>query len=184
MRDAGGERMMAASLAGAAWGETGDEPAPANDTFRQAMRGVAATVNIVTICVDGRPMGMTATAMSSVSMDPPSLLVCINACLTMHDPMEDVAHFCVNVLHGGQQELARIFADPARKASRFLDGWLMDGNRPPRLAEAQAAMLCRRIGHHRFGTHSIFIGVVEEVWTRDGIDPLVYLDGRYAGIAG
>jgi flavin reductase (DIM6/NTAB) family NADH-FMN oxidoreductase RutF len=179
MRDTGSDRMMAASLAGAAWGETGDRVSAANDTFRQAMRGVAATVNIVTICVDGRPMGMTATAMSSVSMDPPSLLVCINSCLTMHDPMEDVAHFCVNVLHGGQQELARMFADPARKESRFLDGWLMDGTRPPRLAEAQAAMLCRRIGHHRFGTHSIFIGEVDEVVLRPEARPLVYCNGAY-----
>ena len=40
-------------------------------------------------------------------------------------------------------------------------------------------MLCRRIDHHRFGTHSIFIGQVEEVFIRDEIDPLVYLDGRY-----
>ena len=72
---------------------------PLADLFRQAMRRVAATVNVVTICVDGQLMGMTATAMSCVSMDPPSLLVCINQALTMHAPMEDVSHFAVNVLH-------------------------------------------------------------------------------------
>ena len=179
MRDLGVGKMMAASLAGAAWGETGVDESPACDTFRRAMRGVAATVNIVTIWVDGGPMGMTATAMSSVSLDPPSLLVCINSSLTMHDPMEDVSHFCVNVLHGDQQELARMFADPTRKADRFLEGWLIDGARPPRLADAQSAMLCRRIGHHRFGTHSIFIGEVEEVVLRPEGRPLVYCNGAY-----
>ena len=52
----------------------------------------------------------------------------------------------------------------------------------PRLIDAQASILCRRIDHHPFGTHSIFIGVVEEVSTRDGVDPLVYLDGRYGSV--
>ena len=53
---------------------------------------------------------------------------------------------------------------------------------PPRLIDAQASILCRRIDHHQFGTHSIFIGVVEAVTTRDGINPLVYLDGRYGTV--
>ena len=95
----------------------------------------------------------------------------------MHAPMEDVTHFCVNVLHGGQRELARMFADPARKATRFREGWLVDDARPPRLADAQAAMLCRRIDHHRFGTHSIFIGQVEEVVLSPGARPLIYCNG-------
>ena len=53
---------------------------------------------------------------------------------------------------------------------------------PPRLADAQATILCRRIDHHQFGTHSIFIGVVEAVTTREGVNPLVYLDGRYGSV--
>ena len=153
---------------------------PLDDLFRQAMRRVAATVNVVTICVDGQLMGMTATAMSCVSMDPPSLLVCINQALTMHAPMEDVSHFAVNVLHGDQQETARMFADRTRKASRFVSGWAVDGSRPPRLEAAQASFLCRRTDHHRFGTHSIFIGIVEGIDMRAEIDPLIYVDGAYA----
>jgi flavin reductase (DIM6/NTAB) family NADH-FMN oxidoreductase RutF len=46
--------------------------------------------------------------------------------------------------------------------------------------DAQASLLCRRIDHHQFGTHSIFIGVVEDVVVREEIDPLVYLAGNYA----
>ena len=152
---------------------------PLADLFRQAMRRVAATVNVVTICVDGQLMGMTATAMSCVSMDPPSLLVCINQALTMHAPMEDVSHFAVNVLHGDQQEMARMFADRTLKAARFVSGWAVDGSRPPRLEAAQASFLCRRTDHHRFGTHSIFIGVVEAIDMRAEIDPLIYVDGAY-----
>jgi flavin reductase (DIM6/NTAB) family NADH-FMN oxidoreductase RutF len=149
--------------------------------FRQAMRRVASTVNVITICVGGEPMGLTATAMSSLSLDPPSLLICINRAATLHASLEDVDYFCVNVLHRSQEPIARMFADRGQRALRFSQGWQIDCARPPRLLDAQAAMLCRRIDNHRFGTHSIFIGQVEEVVSREDADPLIYVDGRYGG---
>jgi flavin reductase len=151
--------------------------------FRQAMRRVASTVNVISICADGQPMGITATAMSSLAMDPPSLLVCINRAARLHASMEDVSHFGVNVLHRDQEDLAQMFADRERHALRFVEGWEMDGARPPRLADAQAYLLCRRTDHHQFGTHSIFIGVVEHVEVREDVHPLVYLDGRYGSVS-
>jgi len=153
------------------------------DAFRQAMRRVAATVNVISICVDGTPMGITATAVSSISLDPPSLLVCINQAASLHAPMGDMSHFCVNVLHGAQEGVARLFADRARHALRFASGWEEDGDGPPRLHDAQATILCRRLDSHSFGTHSIFIGVVEDVKVRADVDPLVYLDGAYRSLA-
>jgi flavin reductase (DIM6/NTAB) family NADH-FMN oxidoreductase RutF len=74
-----------------------------------------------------------------------------------------------------------MFADRSRQALRFASGWDVDCDRPPRLADAQAAILCRRIHHHGYGTHSIFIGEVEAVTVRSEVNPLVYLDGRYGG---
>lgn len=147
--------------------------------FRQAMRRVASTVNVITICVDGQPMGITATAMSSLAMDPPSLLVCINQAAALHGSLTDVTHFRVNVLHRDQAHLSQMFADRTKEAMRFVSGWDLGPDAPPRLIDAQASLLCRRIDHHQFGTHSIFIGVVEEVVVRDAVDPLVYLDGHY-----
>ena len=152
--------------------------------YRQAMRSVASTVNVITICVRGDPMGITATAMSSLAMDPPSLLVCINRAAAMHASMEDVSHFGVNVLHRDQEHLAQMFADRNQRALRFTTGWHLDCERPPRLVDAQASILCRRIDHHQFGTHSIFIGVVEDVVVRPEVDPLVYLDGKYRSAVG
>jgi flavin reductase (DIM6/NTAB) family NADH-FMN oxidoreductase RutF len=153
------------------------------DGFRQAMRRVASTVNVITICVDGQPMGITATAMSSLAMDPPSLLVCINRAATLHGSIKDVSHFAVNVLHRDQEHLAQMFADRTMAALRFTSGWHLDCDRPPRLSDAQASLLCRRTDHHQFGTHSIFIGVVEDVAVRDEIDPLVYVNGSYGSAA-
>jgi flavin reductase (DIM6/NTAB) family NADH-FMN oxidoreductase RutF len=151
------------------------------EAFKQAMRRVAATVNVISICVDGKPMGITATAVSVVSMDPPSLLVCVNQAASVHPWIEDVLHFNVNVLHRDQAGVATIFADRKLEAQRFIRGWDNDCVTPPRLRNAQAAIRCRRIDHHRFGTHSIFIGVVEEVAIRDEIDPLIYLNGSFGG---
>ena len=150
--------------------------------FRQAMRRVASTVNVITICVDGQPMGITATAMSSLAMDPPSLLVCINQAAALHGSIKDVSHFAVNVLHRDQQHLAQIFADRGKAELRFTGGWHLDCERPPRLVDAQASLLCRRIDHHEFGTHSIFIGVVEDVVVRDEVAPLLYLNGNYGSV--
>jgi flavin reductase (DIM6/NTAB) family NADH-FMN oxidoreductase RutF len=143
------------------------------------MRRVASTVNVITICVNGDPMGITATAMSSISMDPPSLLVCINRAATLHASMEDVTHFGVNVLHSDQADLAQMFADRTQHSLRFASGWNLDCRQPPRLIDAQASLLCRRIDHHRFGTHSIFIGLVEDAMVREEVDPLLYLNGQY-----
>ena len=147
--------------------------------FRQAMRRVASTVNVITICVGGEPMGITATAMSSLALDPPSLLVCIHRAASMHGSMGDVAHFGVNVLHRDQEHLARMFADREARHLRFASGWTLDGAGPPRLVDAEAFILCRRTDHHQFGTHSIFIGVVEAVSYRPEVEPLVYLNGSF-----
>jgi flavin reductase len=152
---------------------------PLADSFRQAMRRVASTVNVITVCVGGEPRGITATAMSALALDPPSLLICINRTSSLHPSMEDVTHFRVNVLHRDQEGIARMFADRTQRDLRFASGWDLSCERPPILEDAQAAILCRRTDHHRFGTHSIFIGVVEEVVVRDEVRPLVYLDGDY-----
>ena len=156
-----------------------DHDAALTQDFRQAMRRVASTVNVITICVKGEPRGITATAMSALALDPPSLLICINKAAALHASMEDMSHFAVNVLHRDQEDIAQMFADRSQEALRFVSGWQVDCAKPPRLADAQASFLCRRTDHHRFGTHSIFIGVVEDVTMREGTDPLLYLDGSY-----
>ena len=150
-----------------------------SDSFRQAMRRVASTVNVISICVDGQTMGITATAVSPISMEPPSLLVCINRAASVHGSMEDASHFRLNVLHREQEAVAHMFADRSQHRLRFQSGWDLDCAGAPALADAQAAILCRRTDSHSFATHSIFIGLVEQVTVRDDVDPLLYLDGRY-----
>ncbi len=150
------------------------------DDFRNAMRGVASTIHIVTLTLEGAPKGMTATAVSSLSMDPPSLLVCMNESVSMHGAMAGIEWFCVNVLTTRHIDVARTFSDSRLRDVRFETGsWSIDDEHAPRLADAQAAMLCKRVGHHRFGTHSIFLGEVRRVWLLGAPDPLVYLNGSF-----
>ena len=148
------------------------------------MRRVAATVNIVTIDVDGKPMGVTATAVSSLSADPPSLLVCVNQAASMHDSLALASRFCVNVLHQGQVDVSRTFSDSRLREVRFASGgWRQEDGEPPYLPDAQASLLCQRSQLVAFGTHSICIGEVVEVRIREDVDPLVYLNGAFGSVA-
>lgn len=154
------------------------------DLFRRAMRRVASTVNVITLNVHGRPLGITATAVSSLAMEPPSLLACINRTATVHASMADMDQFRVNILHRDQEATARMFADRRQEDERFAAGWELSDALPPRLLGAQASILCRRIDHHGFGTHSIFIGVIEDVCVREDVSPLLYWAGQYGAVEG
>lgn len=152
--------------------------------FRAAMRRIAATVHIVTIKVAGTPMGMTATAVSSLSADPASLLVCVNRSATMHAALVQSPHFGVNALHHDQLDIARTFSDSTLRAARFTGGdWRLDEAPAPFLADAQASFVCERSQIVEFGTHSIIIGTVMVVHIREATDPLIYLDGRFTSVA-
>lgn len=148
--------------------------------FRAAMRRLAATVNIITICEAGRPMGMTATAVSSLTATPPSVLVCVNQSASMHNPLVEAEAFCVNILHHDQHDVARVFSDSGLRELRFATGrWEHLPDAPPHLSDAQAVLLCERRQLLAYETHTICIGAVREVRLRDDIDPLLYLDGGF-----
>jgi len=76
------------------------------------MRRVAATVNVISLNVDGRPMGVTATAVSSLSMDPPSPPVCLNRAASVHASMAAREAFRVHTLQRSQEDLPSMFPGP------------------------------------------------------------------------
>ena len=152
--------------------------------FRVAMRRVASTVNVLTATVDGVPVGMTATAFASLAADPPSLLVCVNQSASFHDPLTRAKHFCVNVLHTDQVEIARTFSDSRLRDVRFATGgWRYDAAGAPYLPDAQAVLICERTELIGFATHSICIGTVVSIRMREEIDPLLYVDGAFHAVA-
>ena len=98
-----------------------DGPRALRDNFRAAMRRFTATVSVISCCLDGRRHGMTATAVTSVSLDPPSLLVCVNRNGRLFGMLERSPRFCVNVLHAAQSAVSQTFAQP-HSAERFAQG--------------------------------------------------------------
>ena len=150
----------------------------AND-FRSAMRALASAVSIVSTTCEGRRFGMTATAVTSVSAAPPSLLICVNRSASLHDPLLRSRIFCVNILHAFQSDLAQAFGSKDVK-DRFARGdWRADGRGAPYLGDAQANIFCDVDDVHAYGSHTIVVGKVYHTGARKPVHPLVYQDGRY-----
>ena len=147
--------------------------------FRSAMRALASALSIVSATHEGRWFGMTATAVTSVSAAPPSLLICVNRSASLHDPLLSSRVFCVNILYACQSGLAQAFGSKDIK-NRFAHGtWLVDERSIPYLRDAQANIFCEADDVHSYGSHSIVIGKVYRTDVRRPVHPLVYQDGRY-----
>src|ERR1700761_6011491 len=151
--------------------------------FRQAMRRFPAAVTVVTARGAEGDCGMTATAVTSLSMDPPSLLVCVNRNAGFHRTIEDSGHFCINVLREGQHQISSNFGGAkATNAERFAEGdWReSEQNGLLYLADAQAAIFCRKTATFMHTTHTIVVGEATGLILHDTVAPLLYIDGRYA----
>lgn len=149
-------------------------------SFRGAMRRLAATVTIVTAFDGSRRHGMTVTAVASVSVDPPSVLVCLNRSTLLHDIMLGARLFCVNVLHHDQAALSAAFSGKLPPEARFGFGdWRSTEDGVPFLADAQATLVCRRIAALPSGTHTIFVGDAFSAGHRDEVAPLIYENAAY-----
>jgi len=142
-------------------------------------------VTIVTVRSGSERHGSTATAVTSLCMEPPTLLVCINREGRLHAFITKEERFCVNLLHRDNLAGAHLFSSPVSSPERFACGdWRQDDFGVPFLSDAQASIFCfkeKQIGH---GSHTIFVGRVTRVRTRPDIAPLLYVDGRYVACAG
>jgi flavin reductase (DIM6/NTAB) family NADH-FMN oxidoreductase RutF len=148
--------------------------------FRDAMRRMASTVTIITATDYERHHGMTVTAVTSVSMDPPSILVCLNSRTRLHDIMGQARRFCVNVLHTEQAELSTAFSGALPAEERFEKGaWRKADDGLGFLEDAQANIFCQKMAAIPFGTHTIFIGQVVDVRLGEAVEPLIYQNASY-----
>jgi flavin reductase len=148
--------------------------------FRNAMRRLAATVSIVTTRHEGLSYGMTATAVSSLTVEPPALLVCINQAASIHEHIRNAGYFCVNLLGVGHEDLGAAFSGKLKGQERFSVGeWQTEGPLMPYLKTAQANIFCRLDGDVEYATHTIFIGRVEKVHVQDDVESLVYQNGSF-----
>jgi flavin reductase len=150
------------------------------DGFRRAMRRLATTVSVVTTSSEGRPFGMTATAVTSLSSEPPSLLFCVNRNASIFPTLSAGAKAYVNLLTSDHARLAEIFGGKVLPEERFAHGsWEYDENAIPFLADAQANLSCTIDAIFDYATHGIFVGRVNVVRLRGEVRPLIFGDGRF-----
>jgi flavin reductase (DIM6/NTAB) family NADH-FMN oxidoreductase RutF len=147
--------------------------------FRNAMRRFASTVSIVSAQSGSERHGTTATAVASVSIEPPSLLVCINRGGRLHQFLREEARFCVNVLQVGNLPVSQAFSSPMSSADRFAHGEWRTDHELPYLADAQANLFCVKEIEVPYGSHTVFIGRVFDARVREEVRPLLYGNGSY-----
>ena len=154
--------------------------------FRAALRQVPAAVAVIAAGPTGARMGLTATAVASVSDDPPTMLVCVNRSSSAHAGLLAAGRFSINMLAADQADVGEVFAGRSglKGEQRFLvaGGWCALASGAPVLIDALAAFDCELIEARPVATHTILIGRVLAATVRDGADPLVYRDGRYTGV--
>lgn len=148
-------------------------------TLRDALGCFATGVTVVTTRdADGRPVGLTANSFTSVSLDPPLLLVCLARGASSLGSFAVAEGFAVNVLHIGQQAVSGRFA--TRDADRFADTeWETWDTGAPIIANSLASFDCTRHAWHEAGDHVILVGQVQRVRFEPRRDPLLYFRGRY-----
>ncbi len=151
--------------------------------FRQAMGHFPTGVTVVAARdSDDQPYGLTVNSLTSVSLDPPLVLVCIDRRASSHDRLTSAATFAVSILSDGQQEVAQRFAaEPSD--TRFDEvPWVPGPTGDPVLEDATAWLACSRESVHRAGDHSIVVGRVEAV-RQAGTDALAFYRGRFGRVA-
>ncbi len=151
--------------------------------MRNGLRRLAKAVVVITTVRDGQRHAMAATAVSELSMDPPSLLICVNRSASLHPVLATGASFCVNILETGQMDVSRACSGARKGEARFeLGTWKNSATGVPWLAGAQASFECECERIVDYGTHSIFIGLVVDATVHGDVNPLVYVDGGYVTI--
>ena len=150
------------------------------DSFRSVLGRFASGITIITsVDPDGRDVGMTASAFSSVSLNPPLVQVCVDHAASMFDALLKAERFGVNVLADEQEALSRRFAG-VESAHRFDGiGYTRGDSGVVLLDDALAHLECRIATRVEAGDHTIFIGEVERASARDA-RPLLYYRGGYA----
>lgn len=152
------------------------------DDFQLSMRHLAGAVNIITAGAGGDLAGLTATAVCSLSMNPPRLIACVNRAGATFAALSRTERFCVNVLGREAREIAETFAGRSGLAGgdKFAGhGWIVADPCPPRLGGALSAIHCTVHSMQLIGTHAIVVGDVVEVWNRLDQDPLIYEDRAF-----
>jgi flavin reductase (DIM6/NTAB) family NADH-FMN oxidoreductase RutF len=155
-------------------------------TFKAGMRCLSAGVNVITSTApDGQRYGMTATAVCSVSAQPPTVLVCVNTRNSSLEAIRASGAFAVNVLATDDQPVASAFASALSADEKFAVGqWLALNTGAPVLSTALVGFDCKVIKAEQVGTHEVVFGeIVAAHFSSQAQPPLLYAQGAYGTFA-
>ena len=148
-------------------------------TLRDALGCFATGVTVVT-CLDEdeRPAGLTVNSFTSVSLDPPLLLVCVHKLATSAHALTTASHFAINVLQKEQQPASIRFS--TRQKDRFgTTPWSTGEAGAPILKDSLGVFECESYAVYDGGDHHILVGHVMKASFDASLDPLLYFRGRY-----
>ncbi|MFT4275829.1 MAG: flavin reductase [Rhodopseudomonas sp.] len=153
--------------------------------FREAMSRLGAAVNIVTTDGAAGLHGLTASAVCSVTDDPPTLLVCVNRASNVHAALSANGVLCVNVLASRHQELSNLFGRGGIPVHERFAGaeWHTLSTGAPALADAVVSLDCSIAQVTDVGTHSVFFCRVQAIALSAHPEGLIYFNRAYHDIA-
>jgi flavin reductase len=162
--------------------ETGRGVLEKND-YRNAMSRLGAAVNIIATDGPAGRAGFTASAVCSVTDEPPTLLVCLNRTASVYPAFEANGVLCVNVLAPDHQELSGVFGGKTPMEQRFAAArWHDSATGSPVLVGAAVSFDCRVARSTSVGTHDVLFCEVLAVYVGEAAHGLIYFDRRYHGL--
>lgn len=151
------------------------------DVFKQSMRLLAGGVCICTTANNGERLGLTMTAVCSLTLEPPTLVVCVNRDAGAHDMMRATKRLCINFLASEHVALAELFSSASFKGSGRFDPalWTDMASGMPALNNGLAALDCSIIQESSVGQHSVFICEVKAARLNPEKEPLVHFNREF-----
>jgi flavin reductase len=151
-----------------------------SEAFRNGMACLPGAVNIVTTNVSGDKAGFTATAVCSVSDNPPTLLVCLNRGASVHQSFSQASNLVINTLGAGQDHLSNIFGGKAPMLERFAQGqWGTLVSGAPVLQDAAVSFDCKIVVKRSVATHDVFFCEVLGIKQNEHAGALLYFQRGY-----
>jgi flavin reductase (DIM6/NTAB) family NADH-FMN oxidoreductase RutF len=151
------------------------------DVFKLAMRRLTAAVSVITTGEGGQKYGMVVTAVCSLGVTPPSLLISVAHTASMHGPLMRTRKFGVNILPTDHADIIAPFSGKVKGQDRFLHGnWTMTKEGIPHLLGAQASLFCDIAQSFEYAGHTVCIGRLTHGEVAEEIRPLLYENGGLA----
>ena len=151
--------------------------------FRQALGCFPTGVAVVTACGEAADIGITVNSFTSVSLDPPLVMWCIDRKSDRFKGFTGAGHYTISILGTKHQEVS---ARLAKQGEHSLENFALTKTEsgPPALADALAVFECESHAVHEGGDHAILVGRVVRFYRQEEGDPLVYFRGKYGALAG